>query len=143
MIVGLLYSILAGLLISLQGVFNARVSEKIGAWQTNAIVHGSGLLLVFLILTLRKDWHFEGLGGVNRLYLVGGLLGVFIVLFVMKGITRIGASYAVTIIIVSQIIVTLIINRFGFFREPATAITPPQFAGLLLMIAGVVLYQGR
>lgn len=138
---GYLYSILAGLFISLQGVFNARVGEKVGLWQTNAIVHSSGLLLILLILTFTGGWQFGGLGAVNKLYLLGGLLGAFIILFVMKGITSIGASYAVTLIIITQILTTTVINRFGFFSEPVKAVSLTQLGGLLLMVAGVFLYQ--
>lgn len=138
---GFLYSILAGLFISLQGVFNARVGEKIGPWPTNAIVHGTGLMVVLLILALKRGWQFGGLGDVNKLYLLGGALGAFIILFVMGGITRIGASYAVTVIIVTQILATACINRFGIFGEPAKTISPVQLGGLLLLVAGVALYQ--
>lgn len=140
---GILYSILAGLFISLQGVFNARVGEKIGGWPMNAIVHGTGLFLVLMILSLTSGWRFDHLGSVNRWYLAGGVLGVFIILFVMKGITGIGVSYASTIIIVTQILVTTTIQRLGLFGEPILRISPTQIAGLMLLIAGVLLYQWK
>lgn len=138
---GILYSLLAGLFISLQGIFNARVGDKIGSWQTSAVVHGTGLIVTLLVLTAKRDWHFGGLSEVNKLYLLGGVLGAFIVLFVIGGIASIGASYAVTVIIVTQIAVTTLINRFGFFGERVQPVSPLQLAGLLLMVVGVVLYQ--
>jgi uncharacterized membrane protein YdcZ (DUF606 family) len=34
---GVLFSLIAGILISLQTIFNTRVSGKIGLWETNTI----------------------------------------------------------------------------------------------------------
>lgn len=35
MVLGILFSAVAGILVSLQSVFNTRVSDKIGLWETN------------------------------------------------------------------------------------------------------------
>ena len=41
---GIGLAIIAGILISLQNVFNARVSEKTGPWATTSLVLGLGLV---------------------------------------------------------------------------------------------------
>ena len=138
---GLVYSIFAGLLISFQCVFNARMGEKVGPWQANLIAHAIGLALLLTLLTLKGSWNFDGLRDVNKFYMIAGMLGVFIVLFVTKGVMQLGANYSLTIIIVVQIAATALINHFGWFQEPVSRANLTQNIGLLLMLAGVILYQ--
>ncbi|HEX7713757.1 MAG TPA: EamA-like transporter family protein, partial [Bacillota bacterium] len=35
---GILFSLIGGILICLQGVFTSRISSKIGLWETNTLV---------------------------------------------------------------------------------------------------------
>jgi transporter family-2 protein len=117
MIYGVLFSILSGILVSLQGIFNTRASEHIGLWNTNTLVHGSGFILAFIILITVSKINFTNIKNVNPYYLLGGVLGVIIVFSVMKGISALGASYAITILIVTQILTNALINYFGIFGE--------------------------
>jgi transporter family-2 protein len=138
---GLVYSVFAGLLISFQCVFNARLGEKVGPWQANLIAHATGLALLLTLLTFKGSWNFEGLRDVNKLYLIAGMLGVFIVFFITKSVMQLGANYSLTIIIVVQLMATALINHFGWFQEPVTRASLTQNIGLLLMLVGVALYQ--
>lgn len=138
---GILFSILAGLMISLQGVLNSRVSEKIGFWQTNVFVHFTGFLLAFIILILLGNLNFSNIKGIHPLYLIGGFLGVFIVFSVIKGITNLGASYSVAIVLVTQLIVNFLFNKFGLFGENVIHFSLTKYLGLAIMTVGVIVYQ--
>lgn len=138
---GILFSILAGLMISLQGVFNSRVSEKIGFWQTNVFVHVTGFLLAFTLLIFLGNFNFSNIKGIHPLYLIGGFLGVFIIFTVMKGITSLGASYSVAIILVTQVIVSFLFNKFGLFGESVLHFSLPKYLGLAIMTVGIIIYQ--
>lgn len=141
MLYGVLFSILSGILVSLQGIFNTRASEHIGLWHTNTLVHGSGFILAFIILLAVNKVSFANIRNVNPYYLLGGVLGVVIVFSVMKGISALGASYAITILIVTQILANALINYFGIFGEHIITFSWSQILGLFLMIAGIMLYQ--
>ncbi|HYH04312.1 MAG TPA: DMT family transporter [Bacillota bacterium] len=138
---GVIYALIAGIFISMQGIFNARVGEKLGCWQTNAIVHGSGFILVLLVLTCKRCWDFNQIGAVNKWYLIGGILGVFVVLCIMKSITALGVSYTAMVVIITQLMATTVFKYFGLFQEPAAVPGVLQIIGIALMIGGVVLYQ--
>jgi transporter family-2 protein len=84
---------------------------------------------------------FANIKDVNPFYLLGGVLGVLIVFSVMKGISALGASYAITILIVTQIITNALINYFGIFGEHVITFSWTQILGLLMMIGGIFLYQ--
>jgi len=142
MLQGFLFSVLAGLFIALQSIFNARLGEAAGLWPSNAFVHGSGFLLaLFILLTVSSDLSLTSFTAVKPHYLLGGALGVGIIFSVMQGVSLLGASFAIAVIIVTQVLVTFVINYFGIFGEPVIEITLTRIVGLVMMIAGFLLYQ--
>ncbi len=141
MVRGVLFSVLAGVLITFQGIFNTRLSEKIGLWHTNTLVHGSGLVLAFILLLFNEKINFNPIKNIDFYYLLGGFMGVCIVFSVMKSITSLGASYAITILIITQIITGFIVNYFGLFGETIVSLSLYKFLGLSLIIIGVIIYQ--
>jgi bacterial/archaeal transporter family-2 protein len=138
---GIIYSIIAGILISIQGVFNSKASEKIGLWQTNTLVHGLGFVVSVIILMMVKDGSFNKITDVNKLYLIGGALGVIIVYSVMKGITSIGPAYSVSILLISQLIIALLIDTFGLFGVEKVPFSSAKLIGLVMMISGVLVFK--
>lgn len=95
---GIIFSIIAGVAMSFQGVFNTRLGEKIGLWETNVIVQGTGLILTFIILLFVGNGNFKNIKEANKLYLLGGALGVVIIYTVMKGISELGPTYSIATI---------------------------------------------
>lgn len=138
---GVLYAVFAGLLISVQSVFNARVSEKVGFWITNALVHGSGFVVALLIFWFVRDGSLAKLHSVNKLYLLGGAMGVMIVFTVMKSILSLGSGYGVAVILIAQLLVAILIDSLGLFGAPKLPFTFNKLIGLAIMIAGVVVYK--
>lgn len=138
---GILFAVTAGVFISLQQVFNTRLGEKIGLWETNTIVHATGLALSLIILLSAGNGSFAAIGGVNKLYLLGGTLGVFIVFSVMNAISALGAAYSVAILLVTQLIASTIIDSFGLFGSPIIKFDITKFLGIAIMIAGIVVFK--
>lgn len=141
MIVGAIFSILAGVMIAIQGILNARLGEKIGLWHTNTLVHGTGFLVALVLLLFNEKINFAPLKDLDFYYILGGAMGVVIVFSVMRGISDLGASYAITILIVAQIITTVLVNYFGFFGETMFSFSTLKVLGLLLMVGGMIIYQ--
>ena len=138
---GIMYSIIAGILISIQGVFNSKASEKIGLWQTNVLVHGLGFFVSLIIVLMVKDGSFSKITDVNKIYLIGGALGVVIVYSVMKGITSIGPAYSVSILLISQLIIALVIDSFGLFGIEKVPFNTTKLIGITMMISGVLVFK--
>ncbi|MBA2176433.1 DMT family transporter [Halobacillus locisalis] len=138
---GIVLSIVAGVLISTQNVFNTRISEKGGAWATTTIVLGIGLVVSIPVFFIMDDTHLLALGGVNPIYLLGGVFGVGIVYGLMRGMTLLGPAYAVSIVMVSQLVMASVINTFGLFNFEAMAFTLQKGIGLALLIVGVLVFK--
>jgi len=138
---GIIYAIAAGVFICLQAVFNTRLGEKVGFWETNTFVHVSGLLLSVIILLSTGNISFAGIREVNKLYLLGGALGVFIIFCVMNTISKLGAAFGVAIMLITQLIAATIIDCFGLFGSPVMKFDMTKLLGITIMIAGIVVFK--
>lgn len=138
---GIIYSILAGFFITVQGVFNTRVGDKIGTLETTVVVHMVGLVTALLAVYLWGEGSFKKIGEVNKLYLVGGMFGVIIIYSIMISFTLLGPTYAISILLITQLLVGLAIDAFGLFgtEKIQLAITKP--IGILIMLAGIIVFQ--
>lgn len=138
---GIVFSIAAGLFISLQGVFNTRLGEKIGFWETNTFVHGTGFVITFIIMMAAGSGSFSRIGETSKIYWFGGLLGVLILFSVMNAISTLGATYSVAILLVTQLIAATIIDSFGLFDSPVIRFDMTKFLGIAIMIAGIIVFK--
>lgn len=140
---GIIFSLLAGLAVAVQGVMNTRLSEKAGFWLTNAVVHGSGFLLSLILFAIIRDGHVSSLQSVPKGYLLGGTMGVIIVFSVMKGIGLLGPTYSVAILLVSQLLFSMLIEATGFMGSPVSGISWNKALGIGIMVAGIVVMKWK
>jgi len=143
-VIGVLYSILAGFLIGIQNVFNTRLGEKLGSWGTILLIHFLGLIASIIVFTLNKESFkalLSGLGNVNKLYVIGGFFGVVILFGVMKGVTILGATSAVAILLTAQLLISLIIDTFGLFGMEKVQFVITKPLGIIVMIIGIILIK--
>jgi len=128
---------------SLQGVFNTRVSEKIGLWETNVFVQGTGLILTLIILLVAGNGNFKNIKDVNKLYLLGGVLGAIIIFCVMQGITQLGPTYSIATILVAQLFAAGLIDSFGIFGAEQIKFTLSKYIGIGVMIVGILVFKWK
>lgn len=138
---GIIFSIVAGMAMSVQGVMNTRLGEGIGNMEANAFVQGTAFALALIVLLFWRQGSFSALGGVNRLYWLGGVLGLVITLTVMLGIKSLGTTVAISIILISQLLVAALIDAFGLMGSEKVAFEWTKYAGLALMTGGVLLFR--
>ncbi len=140
---GLISSIIAGISMSLQGVFNTRLSEKIGLWETNILVQGIGFAITLVILFFAGNGNFKNLSNSNKLYLLGAPLGVLIIFTVMLGIENLGPTYSISAILIAQLISAGLIDAFGLFGSDKIKFNSNELIGIAFMIAGIVLFKWK
>ena len=89
---------------SIQGVMNTRLSEKIGLYESNLFVQGTAFLLSIVAALILGQGSLASLGEVNRIYLFGGVLGLVITITVMLGIQGLSPTVSISIILSSQLL---------------------------------------
>ncbi|WP_138206422.1 DMT family transporter [Haloimpatiens lingqiaonensis] len=140
---GILMSIISGISMSLQGVFNTRLGEKIGTWETNVFVQGTGFVITLIILFLAGKGNFKNIKSVNKLYLLGGVLGVIIIFTVMEGIEKLGPTCSIATILVAQLAAAGLIDAFGLFGSEKLHFGITKYIGIGLMIFGIILFKWK
>lgn len=143
MLLGIVLSIIAGMAMSVQGVMNTRLGEGIGNMEANAFVQGTAFALAMIVLLFWRQGSFSALGSVSRLYWLGGALGLVITLTVMLGIKSLGTTVAISIILISQLLVAALIDAFGLMGSEKIAFGLNKFAGLAVMCGGMLLFKLR
>jgi transporter family-2 protein len=138
---GYLMSIIAGAAMSLQGVINTRLSEKIGLYESNVFAQGTALIFgLVLMMTLGKG-NILDLPKVEKVYWLGGLLGTIIIVTVMLAIGNLSPTRAIAVILISQLLVAAFIDAFGLLGTEKIAFSWNKWAGLVLMIIGVIAFK--
>lgn len=100
---GFVFAILAGAAMSVQGVMNTRLSEKLGLYESNAWVQGTAFALSLLAMWIWGKGSFRELGQTPKIYLLGGALGLVITLTVMLAIGRLSPTVAISTILIAQL----------------------------------------
>ena len=143
MMLSIIYAIISGISMTLQGVFNTRLEEKVGTWETNVIVQGTALVLTLIILILFGKGDFKAVKDVNKLYLLGGILGVIIIFTVMKSIGSMGATLGIGIILIAQLASAGIVDAFGLFGSERISFGLRELIGIGFMIIGIIIFKWR
>lgn len=142
MLSGIIFSVVAGMAMSIQGVMNTRLGEGIGNMEANAFVQGTAFALALGVLLFYREGSFSELGTVNKLYWLGGALGLVITLTVMLGIKNLGTTLAISIILISQLLVAALIDAFGLMGSEKIAFGWSKYLGLALMTGGMLVFKG-
>lgn len=142
---GMLLSILSGALMSIQGVFNTGVTKQSSIWVASGFVQFSALLVCV------AAWFFTGRQGTvaslfvidNKYMLLGGAMGAFITYTVIKGVEILGPAKANMFIIVTQLLVAYLIELFGLFGTQKASFDMSKLIGMILLIAGVIVFKWK
>jgi len=139
--VGILFALLGGALITLQGVANSRISQDIGTWQAATITQFTGFLLASLLLLIVRDGLWRRVGRVKPLYLTGGALAAIIISSNITAIHHIGVTLTIAVVLIAQLGITFMIDSRGWFGVAKQKMKLVQFIGIGMMVAGVVILK--
>ena len=138
---GIIFALLGGACITLQGVANARISTDMGTWQAAAITQLTGFILAALILAFVRDASLQGIKQVKPMYLAGGAFGAVIIFSEVTAIQQIGITFTISALLIAQLFLTFLIDSNGWFGVLKQKMKLPQFLGIALMISGVIIMK--
>lgn len=139
--VGVIFSIIAGMAMSFQGVMNTRLSEKIGLFESNLYVQGTAFLLSLVAVLIMGKNGFGALWQTEKTYLLGGVLGLVITISVMLGIKNLSPTVSISIILVSQLLIAATIDAMGLLECEKVPFGWQKYVGVVFMIAGIIMFK--
>ena len=131
-------AIAAGVAAAMQGATNAGLSKVAGLGP--AVVVNTVVVLIGatgLWATMGAKTTFFPAGASWTLYL-GGLFGLVIIASLAFVFPKIGAAYAVALMVGGQCIAALIVDHFGLMGMPRDPLTIQRVIGVALVAAGAI-----
>ena len=104
-------------------------------------VQGTAFVLSVIAMFVLGKGNLRALGEVNKIYWLGGVLGLIITITVMLGIKDLSPTISISIILISQLLVAALIDAFGLLGTEKVAFDWTKYVGIGLMIAGVVVFK--
>ncbi|MDD6327528.1 MAG: DMT family transporter [Lachnospiraceae bacterium] len=141
---GWIIALISGALMSVQGVFNTGVTKQTSTWLASAWVAISSFALAIILWAVfeRKDTSIMSLAHIDHKYmLLGGVMGAFITWTVIKSMAALGPAKAVLLIVIAQLLVAYFIELFGWFGTKKVEFEWMKLFGILLSIAGFILFK--
>ena len=140
--IGFFIAMLSGALMSVQGVFNTKLTESTSLWVANAFVQFTAFLLCMAAWLVTDRSSMRSLFNVEpKYFLLGGVMGAFITLTVIKSMDSLGPAKAVMLIVIAQLIVAYLIELFGLFGVEKQPFVWRKAIGALVAIAGFVVFK--
>ena len=139
---GFISALISGALMSIQGVFNTGITKSSSMWAANSWVQLTAFLVCVIAWFVTGKQNVMGMFHVeNKYMLLGGVIGAFITMTVIKGMNSLGPAKAVLIIVISQIIVAYLIELFGLFGVDKVPFQWSKLVGALVAIVGIFIFH--
>jgi bacterial/archaeal transporter family-2 protein len=144
----ILYALLplvGGALIAAQAPVNARLRVLLTSPVGSAFISfliGTAALLVAL-LVVGEPGRLGALGGGPWWAYLGGLFGAVFVFATLVAAPRVGVTATFVSVIVGQVVMSALIDRFGWFGLKAIPVTPERVAAIGLLAVSLVLLVRR
>ena len=138
----IIITIIAGSLIPIQPLVNAKFASQTDLPVLAAIVNFAGGLLILLMVFGLFGMRLPELSKVAQVpwygYL-GGLLGACFVLTGIFVVPKVGATVYIAALLTGQMIMSLAVDHYGVLDAPTLAISWQRISGVLLIGLGLAL----
>ena len=143
MFLGIIIAMIAGTLMSVQGVFNAEVTKQTSIWVSASFVQATALIVCLIAwFVTGRAGSFMSLTRVEPKYmLLGGAIGAFITYSVISAMQLLGPAEATLFIVTLQLVTAYIIEVIGLFGVERAGFEIKKAIGLIIVIAGIVIFK--
>lgn len=135
----LLITIISGMGVGAQASINAGLGRKVGAFEAALVSFAIGTLLLSLVVIFLGKGSLLQLANVSRWQLTGGVLGAVFVTAIILSVPKIGAAAAVTAGITGQILMSIVIDHYGFFGVQRIPFDWQRLLGVCLLALALYL----
>lgn len=140
----MLLALVAGAVLPVQGAINSLLRHDLGAsfvvGTISFVVATLSMVAVLLVTLLLMDGARPQLGGLKTMPWwgwIGAVCGATYVTTVFTAIPAIGTAATVGLTVAGQQIVSLFVDRYGWFRLPQREISALRFTGVAILLIGV------
>ena len=96
-----------------------------------------------IILFFFGNGDFKEIKSANKIYLLGGVLGVVITFTVIVSIRSLGTTVGIGTILVAQLLAAALIDAFGLLGSEKVPFSFHEIFGIVIMIGGILLFKWK
>ena len=133
----ILIGMAGGMAVGLQGPLASTITQKLGMMESVFIVHVGGALAALLPLLFVGGGKLGEWRSLPWYALFTGVLGLVVLSAVSYMIPRIGVAGAVTTLIAGRLLVSTVLDHFGWLGVVERALDPTRILGLTVVLVGV------
>lgn len=140
----LLLALVAGAMMPTQAAINNKLAGYVASPISAAFISfliGTVGLFVYMFATGVPISNLTNIKDAPPIAWLGGLLGAFFVTCTVILAPRIGVAMTFSLIVAGQMLITLVLDHFGFLGLPVKEISLARVGGILLIVAGVALIR--
>lgn len=131
-----LIGLVGGIAVGVQTPIANTIGRRVGGAASSVIVHISGTIFSLLVLIVNRGENIQSWRTLPWWTYGVGLFGVVLYLCINHTIPRLGATAAVSLIIVGQLAAGLLLDQFGLLGVAVRPIDGVRLLGAGLLIAG-------
>jgi transporter family-2 protein len=138
--VAVIATLAVGGLVALQPPVNAALAQHVsdlGAALVSTLI--SVTVLTVLLVAFGHPSRLSGLSAFRPEYVLGGIGGAAVVAVSLIAVRPLGAAGVVSLLVAAQLVISVIVDRYGWFGVEVIGITPGRIAGIALVVAGTIL----
>ena len=136
LILMVLLGVLGGVAVGVQGPIVSQMSQRIGTMAGAFVVHVSGAIISGALLLALGGENIRNWRSLSWYMFLSGSFGVILYLTLNQTMPRLGATTALALIIIGQLVMGILIDQFGLFGVPVRPVDLMRLAGASLFIAG-------
>ena len=140
----IILAIAGGALLSVQAAINGQLGSKVGVFRCTFLTFSIGALVMALMILYFEPTHQLTLLDVPKWQLLGAMCGVPYLVILVLAVQRIGVAVATVAVIFGQLLMSILIDNFGWLGNTALPFSPYRFAAVIcLAIALYFIYSSN
>lgn len=131
--------LIGGAVLAAQSSINGRLGAKTGVIESAWLTFVMGAVLTFLLVFFFEPTHQATLFSVPKWQLTGALFGVVYMLAIVFAIPRVGTAAATVAVISGQLLMSLLIDHFGWLDNAVRPLDGSRYLAMALLIGAIAL----
>lgn len=140
----LLLALVAGAMMPTQAATNNKMAVFVDSPILAAFISffvGTVALLIYVLASGTPLGNLAAAKNAPPIAWVGGFMGAFFVTAAVTLVPRLGVAMTFSLIIAGQMLVTLVLDHYGFLGLEQRPVSIPRVLGILLITGGVILIR--
>ena len=131
--------LVGGAVLAAQSSVNGRLGSTVGVMASAWLTFVVGAVVTFLLVFFFEPAHSATLFSVPKWQLTGALFGVVYMLAIVFAVPRVGTAAATVAVISGQLIMSLLVDHFGWLGNDRLPLDTSRLAAIVLLALALAL----